>query len=36
MVRHTPLPSCIAPGHQTTPAKRTASNRVLPKYPSLI
>jgi hypothetical protein len=36
MVHHTPLPSCIGPGHQTTAAKRTPSNRVLPKYPSLI
>src|SRR3981081_2746683 len=36
MVHHTPLPSCIAPGHQTTAAKRTPSNRQLPKYPSLI
>jgi hypothetical protein len=36
IVHHTPLPSCIGPGHQTTAAKRTPSNRVLPKYPSLI
>src|SRR5262245_35922745 len=35
MVRHTPLPSCTAPGHQAAQAKRTPSNRVLPKYPSL-
>src|ERR1700756_5698332 len=36
MVSHTPLPSCIGPGHQTAQAKHTPSNRVLPKYPSLI
>jgi hypothetical protein len=29
------LPSCIGPGHQTAAAKRTPSNRVLPKNPSV-
>src|ERR1700756_2854640 len=33
---HTPLPSCIAPGHQATTPKCSPSNRVSPKYPSLI
>src|SRR5260221_8268737 len=36
IVRATPFPSCVGPGHQTARPKRVPSNRVLPKYPSPI